>query len=59
MKYDREWLVDTLNEKISSIDWSAAASDVVRFLRPNEAKSLSLWSENFFHAKLSHWPERV
>jgi len=35
------------------IDWSAAASDVARFLRPAEAKSLSLWSERFFHAKVN------
>lgn len=53
MTYDGEWLVDTLKEKISSIDWSAAASDVARFLRPAEAKSLSLWSERFFHAKVN------
>ncbi|WP_280117206.1 hypothetical protein [Sphingobium fuliginis] len=35
------------------IDWTAAAGDVARFLRPTEAKSLSLWSERFFHAKVS------
>ncbi|WP_070154721.1 nucleotidyl transferase AbiEii/AbiGii toxin family protein [Sphingobium phenoxybenzoativorans] len=53
MNYGGGWLVDTLKDKISSIDWSAAASDVARFLRPDEAKSLSLWSERFFHAKVS------
>lgn len=53
MSYDGEWLVDTLKEKISSIDWSAAANDVARFLRLTEGKSLSLWSERFFHAKVS------
>lgn len=52
MKYDGEWLVDTLKEKISSIDWKGAAGDVSRFLRPTETKSLSLWSERFFHAKV-------
>lgn len=51
--YDGGWLVDTLVEKISLIDWTAAAGDVARFLRPTEAKSLSLWSERFFHAKVS------
>ena len=49
---DGAWLVGALNEKISSIDWKAAAADVERFLRPAEAKSLSLWSERFFHAKV-------
>src|SRR3546814_7973702 len=53
MNYDGEWLIDALKEKISSIDWSAAASDVARCLRPTEAKSLSLWSERFFQAKVS------
>src|SRR3546814_4759350 len=38
MNYDGEWLIDALKEKISSIDWSAAASDVARCLRPTEAK---------------------
>src|SRR3546814_4134531 len=53
MNYDGEWLIDALKEKISSIDWSAAASDVARCLRPTEAKSLSLWIERFFPAKVS------
>jgi len=49
---DMEWLRDALRTKITSIDWNAAAADVSRFLRPGEAKSLSLWSERFFLAKL-------
>lgn len=49
---DSEWLIAALKTKITSIDWGAAAADVDRFLRPVEAKSLSLWSERFFHAKL-------
>ena len=52
LSVDSEWLVAALKAKITSIDWSAAAADVNRFLRPIEAKSLSLWSERFFHAKL-------
>ncbi len=49
---DGAWLVSALTEKIASIDWPAAAADVNRFLRPAEAKSLSLWSERFFLTKL-------
>lgn len=49
---DGSWLVEALTEKISSIDWKAAAADVDRFLRPAEAASLRLWSERFFHAKV-------
>ena len=49
---DAAWVRDALRAKIGSIDWSAAARDVSRFLRPIEAKSLALWSERFFLAKL-------
>ncbi|HEX7855067.1 MAG TPA: nucleotidyl transferase AbiEii/AbiGii toxin family protein [Sphingobium sp.] len=49
---DDEWLIAALKPKIASIDWSVAAADVIHFLRPADAKSLSLWSESFFLAKL-------
>lgn len=50
---DMIWLMkDALATAISKIDWKAAAEDVRRFLRPTEAKSLELWSERFFLAKL-------
>lgn len=52
LNVDSDWLSETLKAKIASIDWTAAAADVNRFLRPAEAKSLSLWSERFFQAKL-------
>lgn len=52
LNVDGDWLFETLKAKIASIDWTAAAADVNRFLRPAEAKSLSLWSERFFEAKL-------
>ncbi|MDZ7661662.1 nucleotidyl transferase AbiEii/AbiGii toxin family protein [Thiohalophilus sp.] len=48
----REWLVNALREKVASINWQDAASDVERFLRPVEHKSLSLWSERFYENKL-------
>lgn len=49
---DRGWLVRALGEKISSINWKDAATDVERFLKPVEQKSLSLWSEKFIMSKL-------
>lgn len=52
LEVDDAWLVDALKSKIAAIDWAEAAADVERFLRPAEAKSLSLWSERFFHAKV-------
>lgn len=48
----QEWLVNALGEKIKAIDWKDAAADVVRFLKPVEQKSLSLWNERFFMSKL-------
>lgn len=49
---DGKWIVSALGGKITSINWSDAATDVKRFLRPVEQKSLSLWSDGFFMAKL-------
>lgn len=49
---DTVWLNEALGSTIAKIDWKAAADDVRRFLRPAELKSLDLWSERFFLAKL-------
>lgn len=46
------WLANALREKIGIIDWSAAADDVRRFLRPVERSGLALWSERFFLGKV-------
>jgi len=56
---DRAWLVNTLRDKITSIDWRNAAADVARFLRPVEQKSLQLWSERFYLHKLEQLNERL
>lgn len=50
-RVDARWVVDKLNEKISTIDWSAAAMDVERFLGPADRESLKLWSARFFSSK--------
>ncbi len=52
LKVDIEWLAGALQTAIAAIDWKDAAEDVRRFLRQGEMKSLELWSERFFHAKL-------
>jgi len=52
IEVDASWLSRALIEKIASIDWRAAAQDVERFINPAERKSLSLWSEKFFRAKV-------
>ncbi|MDB5575725.1 MAG: hypothetical protein JWR80_901 [Bradyrhizobium sp.] len=53
LKIDMPWLEDTLGSSIAAVDWKAAADDVRRFLRPAESKSLELWSDRFFLAKLA------
>ncbi|MCP4335817.1 MAG: nucleotidyl transferase AbiEii/AbiGii toxin family protein [Gammaproteobacteria bacterium] len=50
---DLGWLKAVLGERIESIDWREAASDVEQYLKPPEKKSLELWSERFFFVKLS------
>ncbi|PBN42891.1 nucleotidyl transferase AbiEii/AbiGii toxin family protein [Sphingobium sp. D43FB] len=49
---DMAWLKDALSGVIARIDWKEASDDVGRFLRPAELKSVGLWSERFFLAKL-------
>jgi len=53
MRVDEDWLESTLAKRIKEIDWENTKRDVLRFLRPTEAKSLSVWSDRFFEAKLS------
>lgn len=45
---DRNWLVETLTERITSIDWQHYAADVRRFVKPNEQASLNVWSVDLF-----------
>lgn len=54
LEIDEGWLVNALENKISSIDWKDAVNDVERFLKPVEHRSLSLWSERFFMNKLQN-----
>jgi len=53
LNVDRGWLVKVLADKIASVNWKNAASDVERFLKPVEQKSLSLWNEKFYMNKLN------
>jgi Nucleotidyl transferase AbiEii toxin, Type IV TA system len=49
---DIGWLKAALSNAIAKIDWKEAGDDVARFLRPAELRSVELWSERFFMAKL-------
>ena len=49
---DKDWLINTLLEKVAAINWNEAAEDVARFLNAAEQQSLKLWSERFFNKKV-------
>lgn len=51
-KVTNQWVKEQLAVKINGMDWGKVAKDVVRFLRPNEHKSLSLWCKDFFLQQL-------
>jgi len=53
LNVDNEWLRNILMEKVATIDWREAASDVERFLKTAERQSLQLWSERFFQTKVN------
>ena len=42
------WFLGAFREKIRTIDWAVARSDVQRFLPTSEQEGLQLWSEEFF-----------
>lgn len=54
---DVPWLKDALSTAIQRIDWKEAGADVARFLRPADLKSVDLWSERFFNAKVEKLAE--
>lgn len=54
IKVDMDWLHNAIVEKITSVNWKEAATDVERFLNSAEKQSLTLWSEKFFQSKLEN-----
>jgi hypothetical protein len=50
---DNAWLRETLDQRIESIDWTQAANDVRRFLKPQETPSLALWSKDCFLSQVA------
>ncbi len=49
----KDWLLDALKEKIINLDWAAAKTDVLRFVRPEQLPSLEVWSKDFFLDRVS------
>jgi hypothetical protein len=52
LRVDMPWVKAALSAAIVRIDWKEATEDVRRFLRPAELKSVELWSDRFFLAKM-------
>ncbi len=48
-----DWLESALANKIATIDWTATAQDVERFLNNAEKRRLQLWSQKFFTSKIA------
>lgn len=48
-----KWFIEAMQNKIKSIDWNKAASDVAPFLNIQDKQTLSLWGINFFMDKLN------
>lgn len=49
--FDKEFVKTELSKKIKTIDWGKAKSDVERFVKPDEVKSLDFWSADLFLSK--------
>ncbi|MCK4608314.1 MAG: nucleotidyl transferase AbiEii/AbiGii toxin family protein [Gammaproteobacteria bacterium] len=48
-----DWFLTALKNKIATLDWKKAISDVGPFLPPAERQSLKIWGVDFFMAKLN------
>ncbi len=46
------WYIDTLREKIKTVDWDAAKKEVSPFLEESEKKNLAFWNNEFFDKHL-------
>lgn len=44
----KEWLIQSLGEKIDSINWQGAQLEIQRFINLEHASSIKLWSRDFF-----------
>lgn len=48
LSIDKPWLIENLNKKVASIDWTEAKKDVSPFIKPRDQHSVNLWNENLF-----------
>ena len=52
IELNEKFIKDELQKKIINIDWNETKVDVRKFLRPERAEALELWSVEFFEKKL-------
>jgi len=52
VQVDTQWCLMHLEDKIHSVDWTAAREDVRRFVKVTEYPSLDLWSRELFLSQL-------
>lgn len=53
IQVDEKFLKDELVGKIESLDWEDIKKDVRKFLSPEKAQSLNIWSSAFFKSKVT------
>ncbi len=52
IRVDRTWFLEQLEQKITSLDWTAAQADVRRFVTASEQPSIQLWSTDLFLSQM-------
>lgn len=51
IKVTNDWIIQSLEEKIATIDWKNAKLEIQRFVNAEYQDSIQLWSQNFFLGK--------
>jgi len=59
IRIQKPWLIQTLTEKIHTIDWEKTRLDVARFIYPEYQSSLQLWGNDFFMAKVHKLANKI
>ncbi|MCL5261635.1 MAG: nucleotidyl transferase AbiEii/AbiGii toxin family protein [Gammaproteobacteria bacterium] len=52
IEVNKSWILSELENKILHINWHFITNDVIRFLKPQDQKSLEVWSKEFFISRL-------
>jgi predicted nucleotidyltransferase component of viral defense system len=48
LNISKGWIIETLANKIETIDWETAKKDVISFIKPREKHSVQLWDKVLF-----------